>query len=364
MARSRLMSTLLLYPLSRLFGLGVWVRNRMFDHGLIKTREFDIPIVSVGNLAVGGTGKTPHVEYLIEHLAGEHKVAVLSRGYGRSTSGFLIASPGITPEKLGDESFQIYSKYGDRVTVAVCESRGEGIDRLREYDPGINMILLDDAFQHRSVKPWASIVLTEFNRPLFHDTLLPYGRLREPRMGLNRADIIVVTKCPPDMKPMQYRIFEEHLKLFPFQKLYFSSFDYQGLRPVFGGISMEIPMLSTLTPGVSILAVSGVANPRPFIKQLRTSRAKVKLRRFSDHHNFSESDIQKIASEFNALKGDRKFIVTTEKDAVRLRHNRHVPEELKKSIFYLPIKVKFIDRGDPEFSETVMKTIHDSRLLK
>ncbi|MCM1162783.1 MAG: tetraacyldisaccharide 4'-kinase [Muribaculaceae bacterium] len=364
MARSRLLSILLLYPLSRLFGLGVWVRNRMFDHGLLKTREFDIPIISVGNLAVGGTGKTPHVEYLVERLAPTHRIAVLSRGYKRSTSGFLIACPETRPDEIGDESYQIYSKYGHAVTVAVCKSRAEGIDKLRKAVPDLEMILLDDAFQHRYVKPWASVVLTEFNRPLFSDHLLPYGRLRETRSSLNRADIVVVTKCPPNMKPMQYRILEEKLNLFPFQKLYFSEFDYQGLRPVFEGISMQIPVLNTLAPGTNILAVSGVANPRPFLKHLRKSRAKVKLKRFSDHHNFSEPDMQRIVDEFDAIRSNEKFIVTTEKDAVRLRSNPYFPDRLKSQIFYLPIKVKFINSDDMEFSEAVLKTIHDSQLLK
>lgn len=364
MTRSNLLSILLLYPLSRLFGLGVWVRNRMFDHGMLKTREFDIPIVSVGNLAVGGTGKTPHVEYLIERLAPGRNVAVLSRGYKRSTKGFVLATPESRPDEIGDESYQIYSKYGDRVTVAVCESRAEGIDRLRQLNPGLELILLDDAFQHRYVKPWASVVLTEFNRPLFSDHLLPYGHLRETRMALNRADIVVVTKCPPDMKPMQYRIFEENFNLFPFQKLYFSTFEYQGLIPIFEGVSAQPPLLRDMPPHSSILAITGVANPRPFIKYLRRSGAKVKLRRFGDHHSFTERDMQRIVDAYDALKGENKYIVTTEKDAVRLRSNPYFPDRLKDRAFYMPIKVKFIDRGDTEFSEAVLKTIHNVRMLK
>lgn len=364
MARSRLLSMLLLYPMSRLYGLGVWVRNRMFDHGLLKSREFKVPVVVVGNLAVGGTGKTPHVEYLIEALSPTHRIAVLSRGYKRASSGFLLATPGVTARELGDEPFQIYSKYGDGITVAVCEKRTEGIDRLLELNPDINMILLDDAFQHRYVKPSASVVLTECNRPVFKDNLLPYGRLREPRGALNRADIVVVTKCPADMKPMQYRIFEEHLNLFPFQKLYFSTFDYGPLVPVFPDSGATPPVLATVPAGTNILAVSGVANPRPFVKQLRRSRAKVRLRRFSDHHNFSAPDMQRITAEFDALPSGRKFIVTTEKDAVRLRENPYFPDRLRNLIFYLPVKVRFIDRGDQEFSQCVVRTIRESRLLK
>lgn len=364
MARSSLLSNLVLYPLSRLFGLGVWVRNRMFDYGLLPSREFDVPVVVVGNLAIGGTGKTPHVEYLIEALRDTHTLAVLSRGYKRSTSGFVLATPEARPDEIGDEPYQIYSKYGDSVTVAVCERRTEGIDRLLELNPKIDMVLLDDAFQHRYVKPTASVVLTEFNRPVYNDHLLPYGRLREGRGALNRADIVVVTKCPPDMTPMSYRIFEEKLNLFPFQKLYFSTFEYGKLIPVFPGTDARPPSLNALEPGTNILAVSGIANPRPFVKQLRRSRAKVKLKRFGDHHNFSSSDTERITAEFDALPGNRKFIVTTEKDAVRLRTNPYFPDRLKDKIFYLPVRVRFIERDDTEFSECIEKTIRESRLFK
>lgn len=365
MARSKVLSMLLLYPLSRLFGLGVWVRNRLFDHGVLRQHEFDIPVVTVGNLAVGGTGKTPHVEYLIEAYVPSYNVAVLSRGYKRTTSGFLVAGPGVAPHELGDESYQIYSKYGGRVTVAVCEDRVEGIRRLRKLNPRINMILLDDAFQHRYVKPGVSVVLTEYSRPVFTDHLLPYGRLRESRGALNRADIVVVTKCPADMKPMQYRIFEENLSLFPFQKLYFSTFDYGRLTPVFPDrATTPPPALAALPAGTSILAVSGVANPRPFVRQLRKSRAKVKLTRFSDHHDFSEPDMRHIADEYDHLQGERKFIVTTEKDAVRLRANPYFPDRLKDRIFFLPIRVRFIDRGETPFAEAVERTFRESRMLK
>ena len=364
MARSRLLSMLLLYPLSRLYGLGVWVRNRMFDHRLLPSREFDVPVVVVGNIAIGGTGKTPHVEYLIEALRDTHNLAVLSRGYKRSTKGFVLAGPDVRPDEIGDEPYQMYGKYGDSVTLAVCEKRVEGIERLTELNPKIDMILLDDAFQHRYVKPSVSVVLTEYNRPVFNDKLLPYGRLREGRGALNRADIVVVTKCPADMKPMQYRIFEENLNLFPFQKLYFSTFDYGRLIPVFDCADIRIPSLSALDPGTNILAVSGIANPRPFVKYLRKSKAKVKLKRFGDHHNFSEPDMAHITAEFDALPGDRKFIVTTEKDAVRLRSNPYFPERLKDKIFYLPVRVRFIDRGDAEFSDCIERTIRESRLFK
>ena len=364
MARNKLLSILLLYPISKIYGMGMAVRNKMFEYGMLKQQEFDIPIVVVGNLAMGGTGKTPHVEYIVESLLGRYNIGVLSRGYKRATKGFVLASPQSRPEDIGDESYQIYRKFGPDITLAVCENRVEGIRQMREINPGLNMIILDDAFQHRYVKPSVSIILTEYNRPIFKDKLLPYGRLRESARALNRADMVVVTKCPPDIKPMQYRIFEENLNLFPFQKLYFSTFDYGRLIPVFDGTDARTPSLSALDPGTNILAVSGIANPRPFVKYLRKSKAKVKLKRFGDHHNFSEPDMARITSEFDALPGDRKFIVTTEKDAVRLRSNPYFPERLRDKIFYLPVRVRFIDRGDAEFSDCIERTIRESRLFK
>lgn len=366
MSRSRMLSALLLYPVSRVYAFVMWVRNRMFDHGILKQEEFDVPVISVGNIAVGGTGKTPHVEYLANRLMETHHLAVLSRGYKRSTRGFVLASPQSRPEDIGDESYQIYRKFGPNVTVAVCANRREGIRRLLEIDPKIDMILLDDAFQHRYVKPSASIVLTEYSRPLYTDEILPYGRLREPKSSLNRADIVVVTKCISDMTPMQYRIFEENLRLFPFQKLYFSTYDYGQLVPVFPDAVENIPAIEDLAPDSKMLALSGVANPRPFVKHLRqrNRKVKVKLRRFADHHNFTARDMEHIEREFKGMPEGARIIITTEKDAMRLFNNPYFPHELKPHIFYLPIKVRFIDRGEPEFASVVEKTVREARLFK
>lgn len=366
MARNKLLSALLLYPISRLYGLGVAIRNKMFEHGFLKQQEFDVPVVVVGNIAMGGTGKTPHVEYVVEHLMDRYNIGVLSRGYKRATSGFVLATPQSRPEDIGDESYQIYRKFAPGITVAVCEKRVEGIRRMLEINPAINLIILDDAFQHRYVKPSVSIVLTEYSRPVFKDSLLPYGRLREPRAALNRADMVVVTKCPPGMKPMQYRIFEENLNLFPYQKLYFSHYNYGHLIPVFPDAVENIPSLDTLMPGTPLLLVSGVANPRPFARFLRRRKAKVKLMRFGDHHNFTSSDMTAIEEAYSHLPDVAgKFIVTTEKDAVRLFNNPYFPHSLKSHIFYVPIKVGFIDRGNGrEFAEAVEKSVHDGRLFK
>ncbi|MDE5726017.1 MAG: tetraacyldisaccharide 4'-kinase [Duncaniella sp.] len=354
----------MLYPLSRLYGLGMAIRNRMFEYGILKQTEFQVPVVVVGNVAMGGTGKTPHVEYIVEALMNKYNIGVLSRGYRRSTRGFVIATPQSRPEDIGDESYQIYRKFGPEITVAVCENRVDGIKRMMEINPAINMLILDDAFQHRYVKPSVSIVLTEFNRPVFADNLLPYGRLRETRAALNRADIVIATKCPPGMEQLEYSIFGEKLNLFPFQKLFFSHFNYGHFVPVFPDEATDIPAIDTIKPDTNILVVTGVANPKPFARFLRRNKFKVKLKRFPDHHNFTASDMAVIESRFAEIPGDDKFIATTEKDAVRLFNNPYFPHNLKSKIFYVPIKVGFIDRGDREFIPTLEKTIRDSRLFK
>ncbi|MCM1138708.1 MAG: tetraacyldisaccharide 4'-kinase [Duncaniella sp.] len=365
MARNKLLSTLLLYPISKLYGMGMAVRNKMFEYGMLKQEEFDIPVVVVGNIAMGGTGKTPHVEYIVESMMGKYNIGVLSRGYKRATRGFVLATPQSRPEDIGDESYQIYRKFGPEITVAVCENRVEGIKKMREVNPKINMLILDDAFQHRYVKPSVSIVLTEFNRPVFNDKILPYGRLRESKSALNRAEIVVVTKCPPDMKPMQYRIFKENLNLFPYQKLYFSRFNYGHLVPVFPSDTDSVPSISSLDSDTSLLVVTGVANPKPFSRYLRRHKAKVRVRRFPDHHNFTTSDMESISRQFDELPGKQKYIITTEKDAVRLFNNPYFSHKLKKYIFYIPIKVEFLpEGGNQDFTHGIEKTIRDSHLFK
>lgn len=341
------------------------IRNKMFEYGILKQEEFDIPIVVVGNLAMGGTGKTPHVEYIVESLIGRYNIGVLSRGYRRSTKGFVLATSQSRPEDIGDESYQIYRKYGPDITLAVCEKRVEGIKRMREINPDLNMIILDDAFQHRYVKPSVSILLTEYNRPVFKDKLLPYGRLRETARSLNRADIVVVTKCPPEILQVEYSIFERNLNLFPYQKLFFSRYNYGHFVPLFPEGANTTPTLESITEGGgSVLVVTGVANPRPFVRFLRRNKVRTRLKSYPDHHHFTSADMDDIARAFDGLGTAEKFLVTTEKDAVRLLNNPYFPHRLKKFTYYIPIKVDFISRGENEFTSTIEKTIRDARLFK
>ena len=337
----KLLPKYLLIALSKLYGLGVTFRNRLFDWKILKQNEFDIPIVVIGNLAVGGTGKTPHTEYIITELRYQYNLAVISRGYKRETKGFLLATNHSTPKDIGDEPYQIYNKFLGEIPVAVCEDRCHGIREVRRLNPDINLILLDDAFQHRYVKPTVAILLTEFSRPLFYDHLLPYGRLREPIEGLNRADIVVVTKCPEQIKPMESRIFINNLKTFPYQHISFSRYTYGQLVPLFPEKSYNIPFLDWLDCNDVILAVSGIGNPRPFVKYLKSFQFTLKITTFPDHHNFTRKDIDIILKRFNSLDAQSKYIVTTEKDAVRLMNNRYFPCELMPYIYYLPIAVEF-----------------------
>lgn len=338
------------------------VRNLMFKWHILKQKEFPVPVVVVGNISAGGTGKTPHTEYVIDLLRYKYHIGMLSRGYKRKTKGFVLATSRSTPLDIGDEPYQIYQKFGRDISVAVCEDRCTGIEELLRLDPRINLIVLDDAFQHRYVKPTVSIVLTEFNNPVFFDKLLPLGRLREPAKAIYRADMVVVTKCPPQLKAIEYRIFKNNLKLFPYQKLFFSRFNYTSLRPLFPDIRKDAPHMSWLGPDDTVLVLSGIANPKPLVRYLKGFKASIKVKVFPDHHNFNRKDLDAITKRFNELEGKQKIIVTTEKDAVRLINNPYFPHQLKPYIFYQPVDVTFdpmnVDSFDLELQKMLLKSIH------
>lgn len=367
MAKRSVLSLLLLYPISLVYGWVMAIRNAMFDHGIIlKQKAFDIPVITVGNISMGGSGKTPHTEYIIENLRKDHKIGVLSRGYKRRTKGFVLATENSHVEDIGDEPYQIYQKFRDKgVMVAVCEKRVDGIEKMRGIDPGLDLIVLDDAFQHRYVKPQIAVVLMEYNRPAFRDHMLPFGRLREPMSALNRADVIVVTKCPENMKPVNRRIYNESLNPFPYQKVLFSRYTYLEPVAVFRDSQAvrDRLIMPDLTENDTLLAVTGVANPRPFVRQLRKFKAKVKIKRFSDHHNFTHTDLESIEEKFNAMKGNRKFIVTTEKDAMRLMNNPYFPHNLRKYIYYLPIEVSF-DENEQPLDQVLRQLLKTSNSLR
>lgn len=349
-----------LLPLSKLYGFGVSMRNKFFDWGFKKETEFDIPIVCVGNLSVGGTGKTPHVEYIVGMLKDKYNVGILSRGYKRETKGFILATPHSTPRDIGDEAYQMYYRFGRKVMVAVCEKRVEGIRKMLEINPAINLIVLDDAFQHRYVKPKVSVLLTEYNKPYYEDNLLPYGRLRESHKNANRADVVVVTKCPPNLTPLDYRIKKKYLDLIPDQDLFFSRIEYDGPQPVFPAAIKQgkLTDLGDLPSECELLLVCGVGNPGPFINYVKGFDCNVEVSIFSDHHEFTRRDLELLESKFENMLKSRRYVVTTEKDAVRLVNNPYFPHKLKAYTYFIPIhiSVDIIDNAD--FEQSLLKFIN------
>lgn len=350
----------LLLPFSWLYGLVVNIRNWMYDSKILKQYRFDIPIICVGNITVGGTGKTPHIEYLIELLSPTYKVGVLSRGYKRKSKGFRVVGVNSTPEEVGDEPLQIKLKYPD-AHVYVDKDRKNAIDHILMYgkDNRPDVILLDDGYQHRRVRPSMSILLVDSNRPIHEDHFLPAGNLRESFKGRHRASIVLVTKCKKDMSPIEFRINETDLDLFPFQKLYYSTFDYGNVKPVFSNIDIDSQPLSYLK-SKHILLVTGIAMPQPFKEFIVGNGAIVKSLEFSDHHHFSKDDIRSIENHFAKMGVDDKIIVTTEKDATRLRGIPSISDEIKQRLYYIPIEVAFLKSKDKEsFNKKIFKHVRN-----
>ena len=363
MRHNRIIDTIILKPLSVIYGWVVALRNSLFDWKMLPQHKFDVPVIVVGNLAVGGTGKTPHTEYVVNLLRRDYRIGVLSRGYKRRTKGFVMAHRRSTPNDIGDEPYQIYQKFGMDVRVAVCESRVKGINELLRLDPEINLIVLDDAFQHRYVKPTTSIVLTEWNHPVYNDDLLPLGRLRESIRGLLRADMVVITKCPSEIRPMEIRLIYDHLNLFPYQALYFSHYRYGKLVSVFPDEVRYMPDLRWLSNKDSVLVVSGIANPKPLVRHIKAHHVGMRVLRYPDHHDFTRHDFEEMQQAFESLGGQRKYIITTEKDAVRMANNPYFPHKLKPATFYIPIDVHFLDarmpQSMPSFDQHLRHTIEE-----
>ncbi len=332
-----------LTPLSWLYGLAVSLRNWLFNVGLLRQQSYDIPVISVGNITVGGTGKTPHVEYLVRLLHKLTKVAVLSRGYKRKTRGYVLADDESTAASIGDEPFQMKQKFQD-IYVAVDANRREGIARLTtdEETDDVGVILLDDAFQHRYVKPGINILLVDYHRLIIYDKLLPAGRLREPLSGKRRADFVIVTKCPPDLKPMDIRVLTKAMSLYPYQELFFTTMQYGELYPLFKGNAGAIPELKCH----NVLMLTGIASPEEMENDIKIKCRSLKTITFKDHHEFTPKDIEAINDAFTRMESP-KIIVTTEKDSTRLMQTE-LPDDIKTALYVLPIQVKFMLSHDEE----------------
>ena len=291
------------------------VRNWLFNIGILKSYSYDIPIISVGNITVGGSGKTPHVEYLINLLHDKLKVAVLSRGYKRKSHGYVLADENTSMREIGDEPYQMKKKFKD-VYIAVDKKRRNGIEHLThdEATKDVDVILLDDAYQHRYVKPGINILLVDYHRLIIYDKLLPAGRMREPQDGKSRADIVIVTKCPKDLKPMEFRVLKRAMNLYPYQVLYFTTLQYEDMKPVFGGKPMPI---SSIGKDTNILLLTGIASPQQMVMDLQQTTNNITPMTFGDHHMFTPADIENLNSKFAAMPSP-KTVITTEKDASRL----------------------------------------------
>ena len=344
-----------LLPLSWLYGLGVGFRNILFDTGILKSRSFTVPVISVGNITVGGTGKTPHVEYLIQLLKDRAKVAVLSRGYKRKSHGFVLADERSKVNDIGDEPFQMKTKFPD-ITVAVDKKRARGIDHLTsgEYVKDIDIILLDDAYQHRYVKPGINILLVDYHRLVIYDTLLPAGRLREPVKSKDRADIVIVTKCPKDLKPMEFRVITKAMNLYPYQQLFFSTHEFEALRQVFLE-NQEHLRLSALADQ-HVLLLTGIASPEQMLTELQAYAKEVTPLAFSDHHAFSKKDVERINNTFSTLPSP-KLIVTTEKDETRLLQVEGLSDEVRNSLYVLPIRIQILLNQEELFNQTIISYV-------
>jgi tetraacyldisaccharide 4'-kinase len=320
------------------------MRNKFFSAGILRSTSFDIPVICVGNLSAGGTGKTPHTEYIAELLfKSGYKVAILSRGYKRKTKGFLLVEDSHSFLEAGDEPCQYKRHFPDNnIIVAVDEKRRRGIQNILRLFPEVEVIILDDAFQHRYVKAGLNILLTDYYKPFFKDRIFPLGNLREPRSGKKRAHVIIVTKSPPVISPLTRRHVSNKIKLQPDQSLFFSKIIYGQGQGIFSNA-----LWNPKTTYSTLFLLTGIANPYPLQEHLRSYCINMELFRFPDHHIFSVRDIQKLLSDFNAHLSSNKIIVTTEKDMIRL-HSAEISNLLSGyPVFYIPIKVE-PDKNDTE----------------
>lgn len=325
-----------------MYGIITYLRNKLFDCGIIEQKSHSVKIISVGNIRVGGTGKTPFVEYLIKALSPYFNLAILSRGYGRKTKGFIHLQPHHSASEVGDEPLLIY-KRNPNTLVAVCEERNKGVENILKISPKTNLIILDDAYQHRYINRDINILLTEYNRPFFKDRVIPYGRLREYRKGYKRASYIVVTKCPP-LSEKQKQDFVFKLKPLPYQKIFFSNIVYKlpyHIKDKENQINLS---------DYKVLLLTGIANNQHIIEYLNSITQVVDTITFSDHHNFTEKDKIQIKNRYNRFSESNTILLTTEKDAMRL-------QDFETDIYVLPIDIEVHQYG--ENNQLIEKTIQE-----
>lgn len=334
-----------LYPFALVYGFIVWLRNRLYDAGVFSSVEFAVPVITVGNLSVGGTGKTPHVEYLVRLLQYRFSVATMSRGYKRRTQGFLIADEKANALRIGDEPMQYHMKFPE-LTVSVAEERMTGIPYLLQRRPATEVILLDDAYQHRSVKAGMNILITDYSRPFYKDYILPYGRLREGRSAYKRAHIIMVSKCPPALSMDTARQITAAIAPMPHQQVFFSTVGYRTPYELFSRQQVSLA-------GRNVVLVCCIARPEPLVAYLEAMAAKVHVLSYPDHHYFYSKDMEEIKAAAENWEAADKIIVTTEKDATRLHLQQDKLRELPVPVVVLPIEIEILFNRGPVFDQLV-----------
>ncbi len=340
----------LLAPAAFLYKMGVTFRHRLFDWGLLKSEKFDIPIICIGNITVGGTGKTPMAEMVIAYMSQMHRVALLSRGYGRRTKGYLEVHGDAHYRDVGDEPLQIKLKFPETVVV-VCEKRAEGIRRLRAEHPEVDLIVMDDGFQHRYVEPKINVVMIDATRPVQHDRMLPVGTLRDLPEELHRAHYFVVTKCPEHMAPIDRRILRKVLIQVAYQRVYFTRFESFIPQPLYAGEAAD----GSLTHGREVIALSGIGNPGPFLQSLRERYKVVAEMTLDDHHVYKVRDMNALKALLAKYPG--AVIVTTEKDAVKMTNRAKIPSEVRRALYYQPINISFIEDSATDFLQKLEEDV-------
>ena len=330
---------MLSYP----YQMAISVRHWLFDCKLLKSEKFNTPIICVGNITVGGTGKTPTAEMIVEYMKNSYNVALLSRGYGRRTKGYLEVKTSSSYRDVGDEPLQIKLKYPDTLVV-VCENRVEAIRRIEAEHPEVNLIVMDDGFQHRYVDPLINVVIIDSTRPFYEDDYLPAGTLRDKPSSLDRAHYFIVTKCPADMSPLDQRMWRKHLHKIAYQQVYFT-------RVIPTPPVAQFSTSNTLKSGDEVIVMSGIGNPKAFVKGVKKSYKVVSTITYPDHHVYSVADIEQIVAQLK--KYPNAMLLTTEKDIVKLRRSRRVPDIMRERLFYQPVKVEFVEGSDSDFLGTL-----------
>jgi tetraacyldisaccharide 4'-kinase len=345
---------ILLLPFALVYWLIIWVRNKLYDKNIFKSSGFGLPLISVGNLSVGGTGKSPMVEYIVALLNDKYKIATLSRGYKRKTKGYALANHNTTALEIGDEPMQFHVKFPE-LTVAVGEQRVEAIPQLLHDRPETECIILDDAFQHRAIKAGLDILLTEHDNLFVYDFYLPTGDLRDLKSSYKRAEIIVVTKCKPDLSVDAKNKITELVKPLPQQKIFFTAIEYGSCYHL---VNKNLFELNNKT---EVLLLTGIANPKPLKKLVEEYSKTYTLVQYADHHIFSIDDLKDIRDRFEAIESKEKIILTTEKDAVRLIKFGNELEGLP--VYVIPVRHHFLFDEGKLFNETVETFIKNFKKL-